>query len=253
MKLGIIGGTGLGDLALGDVRSLTIDTPWGQPSGPLRQGRLGVADVVFVNRHGPGHELPPHAVNYRANIAAMHGEGVEAIVAVNAVGGITPAMAPGSLVLPHQLIDYTWGRGHTYSDSAGQPLQHVDFTEPYSEALRQALLAAAGEVDLHPHVRAVQGISQGPRLETAAEIERMERDGCDLVGMTGMPEAALARELDVPYACIAVVVNPAAGKGDNAITMADISAVMAGATPVIISLIEVFCQRPRLRRPDAGS
>ncbi len=156
------------------------------------------------------------------------------------------------LVLPHQLVDYTWGRGHTYSDSVRQPLQHVDFTEPYSEVLRQGLLAAARKSDLQLHPHAVHGVSQGPRLETAAEVDRMERDGCDLVGMTGMPEAALARELDVPYACIAVVVNPAAGKGGQAITMADISAVMAGATPKVIALIEAFCQRPRLRNDRDG-
>jgi 5'-methylthioadenosine phosphorylase len=171
--------------------------------------------VAFLARHGYGHTIPPHEVNYRANIWALREEGAAEIVSVASVGGIRADLGPGTLVIPHQIIDYTWGRRSTFFEGGDVPVSHVDFTRPYSEPLRQKLLAAArasGEPLLDG---AVYAATQGPRLETAAEIDRLERDGADVVGMTGMPEAALARELDLPYATIAVVVNHAAGRGES--------------------------------------
>jgi len=241
VKLGIIGGTALESLALEDRRRRTLTTPWGEPSAPLWEGRLRGAQVLFINRHGDDHSIPPHRVNYRANIAALHAEGVAGIVAVNAVGGITRNMLPGTLVSPHQIVDYTWGRSHSYADGPGDPLFHVDFTEPYCPVLRTRLREVAQALGIALVDGAVHGVSQGPRLESAAEIVRMERDGCDLVGMTAMPEAALARERGVPYVSIAIVVNPAAGKSDREITMDDIARVMAGATPNVLRLLEEVC------------
>ena len=241
MKLGIIGGTALESLALEGKGRRSLSTTWGEPSAPLWEGRLGATEVLFINRHGDDHSIPPHRVNYRANIAALHAEGVEGIVAVNAVGGINKRMVPGALVTPHQIIDYTWGRSHSYADGPGDPLFHVDFTDPYCPVLRKRLREVAQALDIPLIDHAVHGVTQGPRLETAAEIARMERDGCDLVGMTAMPEAGLARELAVPYASIAIVVNPAAGKSDREITMDEIARVMAGAAPQVLRLLEGVC------------
>jgi 5'-methylthioinosine phosphorylase len=221
--LGIIGGSGLTRLqGLAIEREERVSTPFGAPSAPLTFGRLNDRPVVFLPRHGAGHTLPPHRVNYRANIWALHQQGVQRVIGMAAVGGIT--QPPGTICVPDQLIDYTWGREHTYSDGEGAPVTHVDFTEPYCTELRATLLAASEAVGLAVAVHGTYGATQGPRLESAAEIRRMERDGCDLVGMTGMPEAALARELGLCYACCAVVVNWAAGKGEGPITMAEIEA-----------------------------
>lgn len=241
MKIGIIGGTALEQLVLTNPTETTVKTPWGEPSGIVHRGSIGAAEVYFLNRHGDDHRIPPHAINYKANIAALHQLGVDGIIAVSAVGGITPAMTTGALVLPHQLIDYTWGRAHSYSESAADPLLHVDFTHPYCEKMRAKLATAAQSEAIELILGAVYAVAQGPRLETAAEINRMERDGCDLVGMTAMPEAALARELAIPYVALALVVNPAAGKSAKEITMADIAEVMAAATPKILTLLTAFC------------
>lgn len=214
--LGIIGGTGLAELeGLQVERREAVSTPWGEPSTNLLHGRLADRPVVFVARHGHDHTIAPHEVNYRANIWALRQAGVEGVIAINAVGGITEAFAPGTLAVPEQLIDYSWGRGHSFFEGSGQPLRHVDFTAPYSAAMRQLLLRAAGNAGLDVRDGGVYAVTQGPRLETAAEIDRLARDGCDMVGMTGMPEAALARELDLEYACCAVVVNRAAGRGGD--------------------------------------
>ncbi|HLB15416.1 MAG TPA: S-methyl-5'-thioinosine phosphorylase [Burkholderiales bacterium] len=214
--LAIIGGSGLTQLASLEVTSRkAARTPYGEPSGALTFGKLRGRDVAFLARHGYGHTIPPHEVNYRANIWALREEGAAEIVSVASVGGIRADLGPGTLVIPHQIIDYTWGRRSTFFEGGDVPVSHVDFTRPYSEPLRQKLLAAArasGEPLLDG---AVYAATQGPRLETAAEIDRLERDGADVVGMTGMPEAALARELDLPYAAIAVVVNHAAGRGES--------------------------------------
>lgn len=216
--LALIGGTGLN--ALDDLEvceQINPDTPFGAPSAPLQRGRLGGQDCLFLARHGQGHQLPPHAINYRANMFALKQAGASHVLAVAAVGGISAHMAPGEVVLPDDLIDYTWGRAHSYSLDGDDPLEHIEFAPPYDPALRQAALASARRQRITVRYPAVHGITQGPRLETAAEVRRLARDGCDVVGMTGMPEAALAAELKLPYVCLAVVVNWAAGIGEGAI------------------------------------
>ncbi|MBS3803733.1 MAG: S-methyl-5'-thioinosine phosphorylase [Oleiphilaceae bacterium] len=225
--VGIIGGTGLTELS-GLVISgeQTFRTPWGIPSGPLVFGHLDGQPVVFLARHGYPHRIPPHQINYRANVWAMHNVGVRTLVGVNAVGGIHPDMGPAHLVVPDQLIDYTWGRHHTFSEGELDEVKHIDFTFPYHERVRRQLSAAARELALSHSGRGVYGATQGPRLETAAEIRRLERDGCDIVGMTGMPEAALAAEMGLDYACLGLVVNWAAGKSEQIITMTDIQAAL---------------------------
>lgn len=237
MKLGVIGGTALESVALGGRQARNINTLWGEPSGPVHTGNLGDAQICFINRHGDDHSIPPHRVNYRANIAALRELGVDGILAFSAVGGISSRMITGALVVPDQIVDYTWGRHHSFSEGAGTLLRHVDFTEPYCPEMRQKLLRAAKAEELALVDGGIHGVTQGPRLETAAEIRRMERDGCDLVGMTGMPEASLARELEIPYACLALVVNPAAGKAEGEITMDDISQVMQSAVPSLLALL----------------
>lgn len=219
--LAIIGGTGLTELeGLNITDEKIISTPYGHCSAPIQIGTFADKDVAFLARHGQGHTLPPHSINYRANIWALKEVGVDAIIAVNAVGGIRSTMGTESLVVPHQLIDYTWGRESSYSEQG--KVIHIDFTEPYTESLRE-LLIDAGELEgLTVHTQGVYGATQGPRLETAAEVDKLERDGCDIVGMTGMPEAALARELELEYACLSLVVNPAAGRSDTNITMEQI-------------------------------
>jgi len=214
--LAIIGGSGLTQLASLEVTfRRAARTPYGEPSGALTFGKLRGRDVAFLARHGYGHTIPPHEVNYRANIWALREEGAAEIVSVASVGGIRADLGPGTLVIPHQIIDYTWGRRSTFFEGGDVPVSHVDFTRPYSEPLRQKLLAAARACGEPVLDGAVYAATQGPRLETAAEIDRLERDGADVVGMTGMPEAALARELDLRYAAIAVVVNHAAGRGES--------------------------------------
>ena len=182
--------------------------------------------VLFLSRHGHPHALPPHKVNYRANLLALQQLGATRIIAVNAVGGIRADMVSGRIAVPDQVVDYTWGRESTFFDGEYRPLEYIDLTHPYDEALRQRIIRAAETSDIGLSMDGVYGATQGPRLETIAEIVRMERDGCDLVGMTGMPEASLARELGIPYASICLVVNPAAGKSDALITMDDVRAVI---------------------------
>lgn len=214
--LAIIGGTGLAKLAgLEDTRREVVRTPYGDPSCALTFGALGGKRVVFLARHGYGHTIPPHEINYRANLWALAEVGVEAIVAVATVGGIRADCTPGALVVPNQIVDYTHGRDSTYFEGAEQPVMHIDFTEPYDARVRTRLLAGAAHADVDVLDGAVYGCTQGPRLETAAEVRRLERDGCCIVGMTGMPEAALARELELRYAALCVVANHAAGKGTS--------------------------------------
>jgi 5'-deoxy-5'-methylthioadenosine phosphorylase len=219
-RLAIIGGSGLTALAgLVIQRKQMQPTPYGEPSGPLTFGLLHEKEVVFLPRHGNPHAIPPHRINYRANLWALQENGIESIIAVNSVGGITREMHPGRLAIPSQIIDYTSGRQHTYFEEKLESVVHVDFTNPYCESLRRVLNAAGKTAKLDVYDGGTYGASQGPRLETAAEIARMEKDGCDLVGMTGMPEAALARELELDYAMICVVVNWAAGKAEGVINM----------------------------------
>ncbi|UVE19216.1 S-methyl-5'-thioinosine phosphorylase [Pseudomonas sp. LS44] len=219
----IIGGTGLTQLeGLTITAALNVDTPYGAPSAPLLRGDFAGREVLFVARHGHPHRIPPHQVNYRANLWALKQCGAQAVLAVNAVGGIHRQMGAGHLCVPHQLIDYTFGREQTFFEGILDHVTHVDFSYPYDEPLRQRLIDALRAEQFAHSERGVYACTQGPRLETAAEIDRLERDGCDIVGMTGMPEAALARELELPYACLALVVNPAAGRSSGLISMADI-------------------------------
>lgn len=214
-SLAIIGGTGLNQLPnLTLMDEKTVTTPYGAPSAPLQYGTLNGKPVIFLARHGVGHKFPPHRINYRANFWALQAAGVENIIAINAVGGIRDDFGPMEICVPDQILDYTHGREHTYCDGANVPLQHAEFAQPYTEALRQRLLAAAQTQQISVSDHGVHGVAQGPRLETIAEIRRMQRDGADMVGMTGMPEAGLARELGLGFACLAVSVNWAAGCGD---------------------------------------
>lgn len=226
--LAIIGGSGLTQLANLEVtRRLVVRTPYGEPSGALTFGRILGREVIFLARHGYGHTIPPHEVNYRANIWALHAQQATDVVSVASVGGIRADLAPGTVAVPDQIIDYTYGRESTFFSSSDHSVTHIDFTYPYSEEVRQRLLAAAAAAGEAMVAGGTYAASQGPRLETAAEIDRLERDGADMVGMTGMPEAALAREIGLRYAAIAVVVNHAAGRASSAqgVKLEDILAV----------------------------
>lgn len=238
----VIGGTGFYQLAaLENMRRERVDTPWGSPSGDIVIGRLDGREVAFLARHGENHQWAPHRVNYRANIWALDHLGIKHIVAINAVGGIRSDMGPRALVVPDQLIDYTHGRASSFCDVDGAEVVHVDFSEPYAQAMRHALLEAAQRAGTDVVDGGCYGVTQGPRLETRAEIARLRRDGCDLVGMTAMPEAALARELDIDYACLALVANWAAGcDPDNApeISLEAIFEHVAAATAKVPAILQ---------------
>jgi 5'-deoxy-5'-methylthioadenosine phosphorylase len=238
-ELAIIGGTGLSALNNLDIkRRQEIRTPYGEPSGSLVHGQLCNTDVVFLPRHGSAHTIAPHRINYRANIWALREIGVHKIIAVAAVGGIRQDMPPGRLAFPDQMIDYTWSRQHTYFENDLDEVTHIDFTEPYSAPVRQVLITAARQLELEAAEHGTYAATQGPRLETAAEIDRLERDGCSMVGMTGMPEAALARELGLGYASCAVIANWAAGRGTGPISMADIETSLVSGMAKVRRLLE---------------
>jgi 5'-methylthioinosine phosphorylase len=237
-EFAIIGGTGLTSLQnLQISRRETVHTPYGEPSDALTYGVLGGAEVVFLARHGDAHAIAPHRVNYRANLWALKGAGARRIIAVCAVGGISKDMPPRSLAIPDQIIDYTWSREHTFYDTRLSHVTHIDFTFPYCEELRGVLITAASTAGIKVIPHGTYGATQGPRLETVAEINRMERDGCDMVGMTGMPEAALARELDLCYAHCAVSANWAAGRGEGIIEMREIEANLEYSMQQVKTLI----------------
>ncbi|NLY14717.1 MAG: S-methyl-5'-thioinosine phosphorylase [Gammaproteobacteria bacterium] len=226
-KYAIIGGTGLTQLEGLTIRdALFIDTPYGATSAEILRGEYAGQEVLFLARHGHPHRIPPHQVNYRANLWALRHAGAHSILAINAVGGVTANMPTGHFCIPDQIIDYTSGRQHTLYDGDLDHVTHVDFSYPYDEALRRRLIAAVAACGYNCTNQGVYGCTQGPRLETAAEIVRMERDGCNIVGMTGMPETVLARELGLSYACLSLVVNPAAGKSSGVITMTQIEAAL---------------------------
>ena len=240
IDLALIGGTGLYRLSgLEEVVEEQVETRWGAPSDRIVVGRLGTKRVAFLARHGRQHDIAPHEVNYRANLQALQSLGASRVIGVNAVGGIREDMGPRVLVVPDQLIDYTHGRITSFGEGSGEPVRHIDFSEPYTASLRSKLLEAAAAAGIEVVDGGCYGATQGPRLETRAEIARMRRDGCDLVGMTGMPEAALARELGLEYACLALVANWAAGCGDEAeISLEEIYANLEHATarvPVLIA------------------
>lgn len=235
-KLAIIGGSGIDTVAswsFNDKRA--YETAFGLPSAEIETYTCAGGTFYFLPRHGRPHRIAPHCINYRANLRALYELGVTQIIAINSVGGIT---APtGALILPHQIIDYTYGREHTFYTGESEPVQHIDFTEPYARTLRSGLLEAAKRADVSIVDGGVYAATQGPRLESAAEIRRFERDGCDIVGMTGMPEAALARELGIAYAAICIVVNAAAGKSDEILTVAAMQKVMASALNKVEKLL----------------
>jgi 5'-methylthioinosine phosphorylase len=239
--IGIIGGSGLTRLeALRVDHREVMNTPYGDPSAPLLFGKLGELDVVFVPRHGNVHAIPPHMVNYRANIWALKNVGVEQVIGMAAVGGISDTLPPGTLCVPDQLIDYTYSRAHTFFEEDLASVTHIDFTEPYCEALRSTLIKASGKAGVELVTHGTYGATQGPRLETAMEIRRLAQDGCDLVGMTGMPEAALARELDICYANFSLVVNWAAGLGEGPITMREIDSYLSRGMRTAVSVISAI-------------
>jgi len=267
-KIAIIGGSGLSEMpGLELLRREVVHTPFGTPSGPLTFGKLGAAEVVFLPRHGPAHTIAPHKINYRANIWALHHVGVERVIGVAAVGGIRADMAPQALALPDQIIDYTYGREHTFFEQdfthaehldpscpyceapvsrnlfAEFGVTHVDFTYPYCEELRGDLLQAAADLGQPVIGDGTYGATQGPRLESAKEIERLERDGCDLVGMTGMPEAGLAREMRLCYACCALVVNWGAGKGEGVISLGEIESNLHTGMEKVRELLARYVSR----------
>lgn len=245
--LAIIGGSGLTTLSNLDVSHReVVRTPYGEPSGALVFGQICGRPAMFLPRHGYGHTIAPHMVNYRANMWALRHFRATGVVSVASVGGIRADLQPGDLVLPHQIIDYTWGRKSTFFEGDGSPVRHIDFTEPYDGDLRRRIRTAADELGIGLKGGAVYAATQGPRLETAAEIDRLERDGADVVGMTGMPEGVLARELGLPYAAINVVANHAAGRGSsaNGIHFEQLEEVLQGAMGQVRLLIErlVGCQ-----------
>lgn len=245
MTLAIIGGTGLSSLeGLDIVEQKVIETPFGQPSSVLSIGKLQGKSVVFLPRHGENHTLPPHKVNYRANIWALHSVGVKKIIAVAAVGGIREDMPPGLLAVPDQIIDYTYGREQSFFSYDFTADKHIDFTYPYDATLRESVLQAAKNIQIEMIDGGCYGATQGPRLETAAEIKRMAQDGCAMVGMTGMPEAYLARELDIPYATCALMVNWAAGLTAGTITMDQIEQTLAGGMEQVKKLLVELIQLP---------
>ena len=239
--LAVIGGSGLTALEnLQAARRESVRTPYGEPSAALAFGTIRGREVVFLPRHGERHTIPPHAVNYRANLWALHAAGATSVVAVATVGGIKAHLRPGSLVVPHQVLDYTHGREATFVTGSDGRLLHVDFTAPYCADMRRCILAAAEQAGCRTVDGGTYAVTQGPRLETAAEIDRLERDGADIVGMTGMPEAALARELALCYATLAIVVNPAAGRGMEAhrIRLEDVPLILREAMAKVHVIIE---------------
>lgn len=237
--LAVIGGTGLTRM-----NNLVVDqhhvihTRYGTPAAPVLEGTLSGKPVLFLARHGDPHRFLPHQVTYRANMQALKEAGATAVLAVNAVGGITERAPTGGLVLADQIIDYTHGRPGTLFDGPEDPLVHVDFTWPFDTALRNALKARLARTDWAWSETGCYGATQGPRLETAAEIVRLENDGCDMVGMTGMPEAVLARELDLPYAMVSLVVNPAAGKTPREVSLKEIETVLYSGMARVCELLE---------------
>jgi 5'-methylthioinosine phosphorylase len=242
VDLAVIGGSGLYQFpGLEHVSRCALDTPYGAASAEVMLGDFAGKRLAFLARHGERHTLAPHQVNYRANLWTLHALGARRVIGVNAVGGIRADMGPRTLVVPDQLIDYTYGRVSSFGEDDEGQVRHIDFSEPYSSTLRQTLLAAAARAQIAVVDGGCYGATQGPRLETRAEIARMRRDGCDLVGMTGMPEAVLARELELEYACLALVANYAAGCGDEAqISIEAIFAHLAAATAQVPPLLRAI-------------
>lgn len=240
----IIGGTGLANLSgFNKQETRSIETPYGDPSSPLLIGKYQQENIVFLARHGLAHTIPPHKVNYRANIWALKDLGVTHLLAINAVGGIHPQMGPTHIVLPDQLIDYTYNRQHTFFEENLEQVVHIDFTFPYSKSIQDILTKNCQVIQQEDDSftysdTGIYGCTQGPRLETKAEVDKLERDGCDIIGMTGMPEAALAAELDIKYGSICLVVNQAAGRSNALITSKEIMQAVDIGMKRVIKLID---------------
>ena len=237
----LITGSGWEDLTEGDPGS-EVETAYGLPSAPVHRLHFGDQHVLSIARHGEGHALPPHIINYRANVVALKILGATAIIALNTVGVITSVRQPGQIAVPDQILDYTWGRQQTIFDGRRGIVNHVDFTLPFTTEVRKRILDAAASAGVDCYDGGVYATTQGPRLETAAEIDRLERDGADYVGMTAMPEAAIAREVGLDYACISLIVNRAAGRG-NVPIHDDLAAGTSGAREATMStLLALFRQ-----------
>jgi 5'-methylthioinosine phosphorylase len=237
-RIAIIGGTGLSSLtAMQMMDSEWPGTPYGEPNAPMIHTLVGGEMVIFFARHGEGGAFAPHRVNYRANLTALKQAGVEKVIAVNAVGGITEAMQAGHICIPDQLIDYTYGRENTFFDGIKKPVKHIDFAEPFNSVVRNALLDAASGLELTVSTQAVYGCTQGPRLETRAEIDRLARDGCDVVGMTVMPEAALAMEIGLDYASVCLVVNRAAGRSEKPLSLGQVHLQVTERMPMVEKIL----------------
>ncbi len=243
-QVAIIAGSGLSGMLEVSPSDAAAENAYGMPSSPLYDVTLAGNSVRVLARHGLPHTIPPHRINYRANIECLYSAGVDAVIALNTVGSVTTDVLPGGIAIPDQVIDYTWGREHTFVDSVGEGADHIDFTRPFSASLRASLLSAAAEAEIETGVGGVYAATQGPRLETAAEVDRLERDGADYVGMTGMPEAALAAERGIEYACIAIVVNRAAGRGDKPIHD-ELEAVSGAARDKAMAVVARFLGRVR--------
>lgn len=243
-SLGLIGGSGL-DHWGEPVERRSLETPWGEPSDPFEAFDVGATRLWFLPRHGADHRLAPHLVNYRANIHGFASLGVEALVAINAVGSLDPNLPGGCLVLPDQLIDYTHGREASFHDGVAGSLDHVEFAEPFSHRWRAQLLRAGAACGVSLRDGGCVAVTQGPRLETAAEVRRLARDGSDLVGMTTMPEAVLAREKGLPYVTLAIVANLGAGLEEQPITLEAIERTLAGAMTQVRTLIDQLLNSPR--------
>ena len=245
-SLALIGGSGFGRLPefeIGEEQS--VATPYGPPSGSLLVGYLWGQPLVFLARHGRDHRIPPHKVNYRANIWALKQAGADMIIGIAAVGGITKHCEPGTLVIPDQIIDYTWGREHTFHEGDDQPVTHIEFTRPYCDELRNVIIETCGELNIPVIKAGCYAATQGPRFETTAEVNKLESDGADIVGMTGMPEASLAREAGICYATIAIVVNSAAGRGSGVIAASDIEQTFVNDTKKIYELLGALIPKVR--------
>lgn len=244
VTLALVGGTGLTELDE-NVQSITVDTPYGEPSAPIREVQSGPVRLLFLPRHGNPHRFPPHCVNYRANIWALREVGADHVLAVSAVGGVCEPYGPATLAIPDQLIDYTWGRDHTFCDSEHVDLEHVDFTRPYEGPLRRSLLKAARNASIEVVDGGCIGVFQGPRLESAAEVEKARRDGCHMAGMTSLPEAGLARELGLDYAGLAVVSNWGAGVTGEALSEDDIAATLKQPMMLVWTLVQALLKALR--------
>lgn len=242
-EVAVIGGTGLESLLV-EAEKLMVGTPYGFPP-KISVGKVSDKRVAFLPRHGWRHSVPPHRINYRANIYALYKIGVKRIIATNAVGAINPNMKPGDLVVPHDIIDFTRRRRDTFYDD--YPVIHIDFTEPYCPEIRKLLIEKSIQVKGKVWSNAIYVCTEGPRFETPAEIKAFKILGCDIVGMTGATEAVLARELQICYAALCFVSNMAAGIAKR-VTSKEVIDISKSVIPKIKQiLIEVIQNFPKER------